>query len=95
MWLTDAMTEELTKRKLLVPWPLKFDLKSQTVAIEGLKVVESDSYGGAAVRDFVKMFGQVGATLLGAHRLSLFRAGVLLERAHAALRSLPASPASA
>ena len=94
--LTDAMTDELAKRELFEPWPLRFDLGGDaSTAIEGMSVVRAESYGSEAVSAFIRAFGQAGAMLLGAHQLSLFRAGVLLQRARAHVAAGAAATAPA
>jgi hypothetical protein len=87
------MSADLKRRKLLAPWPLQFDVFGRAVTVDGLQVVQPDAYDTAAVKRFVKTFGATGAMFLGAHRLSLFRAGVLLERARSALRPAASAPA--
>lgn len=84
--LTEAMTAHLAAADLLAPWPLNFEVGEQVVSIESLMVVRPDSYNTPAIRGFIRAFGSAGALFLGAHRLSLFRAGVLLESARAAVR---------
>lgn len=82
--LSRAMTESLVRSDLLEPWPLQFDIDGEQVAVDDLYVVNAGELASARMFQFIETFGSVAATLLGAHRISLFRAGVLVQAAKGA-----------
>ena len=81
--LTDAIGTALAKRHLLEPWPLKFDIEGETIGIPDLLVVRASAFNDGSLAPIVSEFGVPGASLLGLHRISLFRAGLLLAAAKA------------
>ncbi len=78
---TETLTQDLVKYDLLEPWPLEFDLGTSTIALKTLSVVSPSKYDSAAIIAVLRRFGPLAATVLGAHRISLFRAAVLLQSA--------------
>lgn len=79
--LTEAIGSALTTRGLLEPWPLRFDIEGQAIGIPDLMVVRASAFDNGALAPLVSQFGVPSASLLGLHRISLFRAGLLLAAA--------------
>lgn len=86
---TVAMTDHLHKSELLEPWPLEFEVSSETIAVPNLLVVRQDQFDSPKIFRFIKELGPVAASFLGAHRISLFRAGVLVQAARSAADAPP------
>ena len=82
--LTQAMTDELFKRELFEPWPLEFEIAAQALVVKDLFIVRQSGFNSSALFRFVNEFGATGANFLGAHRISLFRAGALFQAAQPA-----------
>jgi hypothetical protein len=76
--LTQAMTDHLVKESLFEPWPLKFNIAGHTLEVNDLFVVRQSEFNSANILRFIKIFGPGAAGFLGAHRISLFRAGALV-----------------
>jgi hypothetical protein len=76
--LTNAIGETLATRGLLEPWPLKFEIEGRTIGIPDLLVVRASAFNDGSLATVVSQFGVASASLLGLHRISLFRAGLLL-----------------
>jgi hypothetical protein len=85
--LTDAIGNALATRGLLEPWPLKFDIEGQTIGIPDLLVVRTSAFSNGSLAPIVSQFGVPSASLLGLHRISLFRAGLLLAAAKSFLKA--------
>ena len=81
--LTEAMTAALADSGMFEPWPLDFDVSAQKLSVNDLLVIQQKDTPPEKVARFVRTFGSAGATLIGAHRISLFRAGSLLQSAQA------------
>lgn len=79
--LTEDMTNSLSKNNLLEPWPLDFKIGDESLVVEDMLIVRQSAFGTPPILDFIKAFGTAGANLLGAHRVSLFRAGSLVQAA--------------
>jgi hypothetical protein len=79
--LTKAMTDALAENDLFEPWPLEFEVSGRTLTVKDLFIVRQSEFGSTSIFQFVKKFGPAGANFLGAHRISLFRAGVLVRSA--------------
>ena len=86
--LTEEMTDALFSEDLLEPWRLNFDNEGRMIAVENMLIVRQNELRSAKIFQFIQKFGALGAAFLGAHRISLFRAGTLL---HAA-KSTPSPP---
>ena len=80
---TQILGEELALQNLLEPWPLHFQIGQASISVGDLFIVRQSEFGGLALYRFIKNLGVEAASLLGAHRLSLFRAGALLQAAKA------------
>ncbi|MBM0204741.1 SapC family protein [Micromonospora sp. STR1s_5] len=83
--MTQTLSDYLWSRGALVPWPLDLDASGTWVKVEGLFVVKSELYDSPFMVRFVREFGLLGARLVSAHSISLFRAGVLFQRARRVL----------
>jgi hypothetical protein len=82
------MSRHLAEAGLLAPWVLEC-VEGETVArLENLWVVPQMAYEEQRLRSFLQRFGSAGVNLLGSHRLSLFRAGVIVGSARKAMRRL-------
>jgi hypothetical protein len=79
--ITTAIGKALAERKLFVPWPLKFDLEGRAIGIPNLMIVRASAFDDTSLAPLVAQYGLPCATLLGLHRISLFRAGALLAAA--------------
>jgi hypothetical protein len=85
--LTAAIGAALAEHDLLEPWQLRFDIEGEAVAIEGLEIIRQAAYETPRFASLLGGFGLPAAQLVGLHRLSLFRAGILLTMAKAALQA--------
>lgn len=83
---TAAIGRAIEARGLFEPWPLRFDLgHGRRCDILDLSIVAQKSFDTSVLSPILAEFGVGGARLLGHHRLSLFRAGALLQAAQAAV----------
>lgn len=82
---TAALGLMLRDLGLFEDWPLSFPLDGGTVEVPGLMIVKASAFGSGVLAPVLLRHGAAAAELLGYHRLSLFRAGVLLAAARAAL----------
>ena len=80
--LTDEMTDALATNDLFEPWPLDFKVADEQLRIDGMLIVRQTAFGQPPIQQFLVQFGAAGALFLGAHRISLFRAGNLVQAAH-------------
>ena len=79
--VTGEIGNALAELDALEPWPLKFDIGGNNVEIPNLLVIRPSAFESG---DFSRLLGNYGvpcARMLGLHRISLFRAGVLLGMA--------------
>lgn len=81
--LTEEMSDELSCGDLLEPWPLRMECDG-IKTVDDMLIVRQSEFQSAKIFRFVQKFGPAGATLLGAHRISLFRAGNLFQTAKVA-----------
>jgi hypothetical protein len=91
--VTNAIGSALAELDVLEPWPLKFDIGGNHVEIPDLLVIRPSAFES---RHFSRLLGSYGipcARMLGLHRISLFRAGVLLGMAKTFFRDNPRSDA--
>jgi hypothetical protein len=79
--LSQAMTDHLVANDLLERWPLDFDIDGEQVKVDDLFVLKSSELASEKMHQFIESFGVIAATFLGAHRISLFRAGILVQSA--------------
>jgi hypothetical protein len=78
---TAAIGDTLLQRDLLEPWPLIFNIDGKPTGIRDLLVVRRAAFDDASMTPLIAQYGLPCATLLGLHRISLFRAGLLLAAA--------------
>ena len=77
--LSRAMTDELARNNLFEDWPLEFDIGGERVTVPDLFVVQPGKFSSPKMFQFIQTFGPAAATFLSAHRISLFRVGVLVQ----------------
>lgn len=86
---TAAIGRALETRGLFEPWPLRFDLgHGRRCEILDLSIIAQKSFDTPALSPILAEFGVGAARLFGHHRLSLFRAGALLQAAQAAIAAV-------
>jgi hypothetical protein len=78
---SQAMTDFLVANELLEPWPLDFDIDGEQVKVRDLFVLKASALASEPMHRFIADFGSIAATFLGAHRISLYRAGILVQSA--------------
>jgi hypothetical protein len=92
---TVAIARQLAELDLFEPWPLRFDdVEGHTLDVPDLWIVRQEVVSTGALAPVMRAHGTLAADLIGLHRLSLYRAGMLLAHARAALKGA-AAPASA
>jgi SapC len=85
---TMAITKQLGDADLFEPWPLHFEnVEGTTIAVEGLWIIKQTAVETEAFAPVMRAHGVIAADLIGLHRVSLFRAGILLAQARAALKA--------
>jgi SapC len=83
-----AIARHLADADLFEAWPLRFDnVEGHDLEVGGLWIVKQDAVGTGAFAPLLRAHGVVAADLIGLHRLSLFRAGIMLALARAALKA--------
>ena len=92
--VTGAIGSALAELDVLEPWPLKFDIGGNNVEIPDLLVIRPSAFEGEHFSRLLGSYGVPCARMLGLHRISLFRAGVLLGMAKTFFRDNPVSPKS-
>lgn len=93
---TAAIGRAVETRGLFEPWPLRFDLgHGRACEILDLWIVAPKSFDTPALSPILSEFGVGAARLFGHHRLSLFRAGALLQAAQAAVVAMAKPQAAA
>jgi hypothetical protein len=88
--VTTEIGNILAELDLLEPWPLKFDIDGHRVEIPDLMVIRPSAFDSGALASLLETWGIPCAQMLGLHRISLFRAGVLLAAAKAFFKQNPA-----
>ena len=68
------------------PWDLKFDIEGRSVAIPDLLIVHQGAFDTGIFSAVLEKFGAPAALVLGLHRVSIFRAGLLLAMARKLLK---------
>lgn len=86
--LTKEMSQCLRESGLLDPWPLTLVEGTSEAKVDRLRVLGPRAYEHGRLRAFFHQFGSAGVILVGSHRLSLFRAGVLVGSARNAIRRM-------
>jgi SapC len=90
--VTAAIGSALAELDALEPWPLKFDIGGNNVEIPDLLVVRPSAFEGGQLARLLGSYGVPCARMLGLHRISLYRAGILLAMAKTFLRDNPNPP---
>jgi SapC len=89
--VTNAIGCALAELDALEPWPLKFDIDGNHVEIPDLLVIRPSAFESGHFSRLLGSHGIPCARMLGLHRISLFRAGVLLGTAKNFFRDNPRS----
>ncbi len=89
--LTREIGKALADLDLFAPAELKFDIQGRSIEIPDLFVVRQGAFDGGLFSTVLEKFGAPAALVLGLHRVSLFRAGLLLAMARKALQQSAAS----
>jgi hypothetical protein len=84
---TKAIGEALKDARLLEPWDLSFEIAGRRIAVPDLWIARRASFETGGFAPILAEHGVEAARLLGLHRLSLFRAGILLTMARHALQA--------
>lgn len=93
---TAQIAGQLSELALFEAWPLHFEnIEGYTLDVADLWIVKQDAISTGALAPVLRRHGIVAADLIALHRLSLFRTGIMLANARAALRAAPASSAPA
>jgi SapC len=87
--VTGAIGNALAELDVLEPWPLKFDIGGNRIEIPDLLVIRPSAFESGHFSRLVGNYGLPCARMLGLHRISLFRAGVLLAMAKTFLKQNP------
>jgi len=80
-----ALGQTLAELDLFEPWELKFNISGTSIELPDLLIVRQKSLDTGALAPVLYRHGLVAAHLIGVHRISLFRAGILLAAARAVL----------
>jgi hypothetical protein len=83
--LTRAIGEALADLDLFAPSELNFEIQGRSIELPDLFVVRQNAFDGGMFSTVLEKFGAPAALLLGLHRVSQFRAGLLLAMARKAL----------
>jgi hypothetical protein len=83
--LTREIAQALAGLDLFAPAALKFDIQGRSLELADLFVVRQDAFDSGVFSSMLEKFGAPAALVLGLHRVSLFRAGLLLAMARKAL----------
>ncbi len=87
---TAAIAVDLAAQDLFEAWPLRFEnIEGHTLDVSDLWIVKQDAVLTGALAPVMRTHGLIAADLIGLHRISLFRAGILLANAKTALKSGP------
>lgn len=92
--LTSAIGRALAEHDLLEPWELRFNIEGQAIEIPGLEIARQAAFETGRYAPLISSLGLPAAQLLALHRISLFRAGILLTMAKSVLQAKD-EPASA
>jgi hypothetical protein len=79
--VTAEIGRAIADRDLFEPWALNFDIGGHCVEVPDLLVIRSATFETGQFADLLRDYGMPCAQMLGLHRISLFRAGVLLAMA--------------
>jgi SapC len=87
--VTTGIGNALADLDLFEPWPLKFDIDRNSLEIPDLMVIRPSAFESGQLARLLENYGMPCAQMLGLHRISLFRAGVLLAAAKAFFKQNP------
>lgn len=91
-----AIATYLAEADLFEPWPLHFeDVEGQTLDVADLWIVRQDIINTGKLAPLLRLHGIIAADLIGLHRISLYRAGMLLAQARSALKEPATAPVAA
>jgi hypothetical protein len=79
--LTRLIAQRLAEQQALVPWALAAAVDDSLMPHDQLYVIDAKAFQTSALRTIVAESGTAAALLLAAHKLSLFRAGILVNAA--------------
>lgn len=92
---TMAICNDLKARDLFEPWALSFDnIEGRKLEVPDLWIVKQTAFATGAFAGIMRVHGLFAADLLSLHRISLFRAGILLANARKALAAANAIAAA-
>jgi SapC protein len=81
--VTAGISNTIAALDLFEPWALKFDIDGHCLEIPDLMVIRSSAFDSGVFACLLDQYGMPCAQMLSLHRISLFRAGVLLAAAKA------------
>lgn len=84
---TRTISEWLHRHEMLEPWLLNFDVEQHHLEVPDLFAIRQETFATGRLAPLLAQHGASAAGLLGLHRISLFRAGILLAQARAALQA--------
>jgi hypothetical protein len=84
--LTRAITGAIADLGVFEPWKLEFDIDRRSIAIPDLLIVRQDAFQTGIFSALLQRYGTPAALVLGLHRVSIFRAGLLLAMARRLLK---------
>ena len=85
--LSATIAATLAKAELFEPWPLHFEnIEGQTLDVDGLWIVRQNVVETGGLAPLLRAHGIAAADLVSLHRISLYRAGMLLAQSRAALK---------
>jgi hypothetical protein len=85
--VTSSISKLLADLNLFAPWELKFNIEGHSVEIRDLCIIRQPAFDTGALSVVLEKLGAPAAQLIGLHRISLFRAGILLGMARAFLKA--------
>lgn len=85
--VTESIGRALSDLGLFDPWELKFNIEGQLVEIRDLFVIRAAAFDTGVFATVLESLGAPAANLIGLHRISLFRAGILLGMARAFVKA--------
>jgi hypothetical protein len=88
MSVTNAVGHALDALDVFEPWPLRFNIDGHLVEVPNLLVIRPSAFDGGLLAPLLERYGMPCAQMLGLHRVSLYRAGVLLVMAKAVLKAV-------
>jgi hypothetical protein len=76
--VTREISRALDSLDVFEPWSLKFDIEGRSIEIPNLFIVRRNAFETGIFSTVLEKFGVPAALILGLHRVSIFRAGLLL-----------------